>query len=188
MGIEHDQFVELYQDLYPRVLAFTLNRVLPDEARETVDEAFLVAWRKRGDITLDGLLPWLFVTVRNIIANNRRQNRSRDVVTEEVAHLASDIVASPAEVDAVERLAVLSALGELTEREREALVLTAWDGLDNHEAAYVAGSSATAFAVRLHRARRRFAHSLAQMDRKKSEPERTTSRRRAWASRERGSR
>jgi DNA-directed RNA polymerase specialized sigma24 family protein len=52
------------------------------------------------------------------------------------------------------------ALRELTGREREALMLVAWDGLTPAEAAVAAGCSATAFRVRLHRARRRVAARL----------------------------
>jgi RNA polymerase sigma-70 factor (ECF subfamily) len=55
---------------------------------------------------------------------------------------------------------VLAALATLGERDREVLLLHAWDGLDNAEAATVLGCSANAFAVRLHRARRRFADAL----------------------------
>ena len=50
---------------------------------------------------------------------------------------------------------MLAALGELTELEREALLLIAWDGLSNGAAAAVAGCSVRAFEVRLSRARAR---------------------------------
>ena len=50
---------------------------------------------------------------------------------------------------------LLTALGSLNERDQEVLVLVAWDGLDRAQAAEVLGISAGAFAVRLHRGRRR---------------------------------
>jgi predicted DNA-binding protein (UPF0251 family) len=40
--------------------------------------------------------------------------------------------------------------------DQELLCLVAWDGLDHAEAALVLGCSTKTFAVRLHRARRRF--------------------------------
>ena len=52
------------------------------------------------------------------------------------------------------------ALRVLTEREREALLLVAWDGLSPRDAAVVAGCSSSAFRVRLHRARGRVAAQL----------------------------
>jgi RNA polymerase sigma-70 factor (ECF subfamily) len=57
---------------------------------------------------------------------------------------------------------VLEGLAALSEPDREALILVAWDGLDNHEAATVAGCSAATFAVRVHRARRRLQRKLRQ--------------------------
>lgn len=65
----------------------------------------------------------------------------------------------------VERLTVLSALARLTDRDRDVLMLTAWDGLGTQEAARVAGCSTTAFGVRVHRARRRFTAALHELDR-----------------------
>jgi len=56
--------------------------------------------------------------------------------------------------------ALASALATLGERDREVLLLTAWEGLAPGEAATVLGCSRNAFAVRLHRARRRLASAL----------------------------
>ena len=47
------------------------------------------------------------------------------------------------------------ALPKLSETDRDVLTLTAWEGLSHAEAAQVLGCSATAVAVRLHRARGR---------------------------------
>jgi RNA polymerase sigma-70 factor (ECF subfamily) len=63
-----------------------------------------------------------------------------------------------------ERDAVLAALAALRERDREVLRLVAWDGLDAAEAAEVLSVTRLAFAVRLHRARRRFERELERLD------------------------
>ena len=52
------------------------------------------------------------------------------------------------------------ALRGLTEHEREALLLVAWDGFSPRDAAVAAGCSNAAFRVRLHRARRQIAGQL----------------------------
>ena len=49
----------------------------------------------------------------------------------------------------------------LGERDREALLLVAWEGFSVAEAAVVLGCSRGAFAVRLHRARRKLGQRLA---------------------------
>jgi DNA-directed RNA polymerase specialized sigma24 family protein len=51
--------------------------------------------------------------------------------------------------------AALEALALLPPKEREALQLCAWEGLSPWDAARVAGCTAGAFRVRLHRARRK---------------------------------
>ena len=56
------------------------------------------------------------------------------------------------------------ALAALGERDREALLLVAWDGLEPAAAAEALGVRSGTFAVRLHRARRRFARRLAELD------------------------
>jgi RNA polymerase sigma-70 factor, ECF subfamily len=52
------------------------------------------------------------------------------------------------------------AIAALSKREREALLLVAWEDLDPSRAAQVVGCSAAAFRVRLHRARRHVAAAL----------------------------
>ena len=57
--------------------------------------------------------------------------------------------------------AVAAALATLSERDREAVMLVAWDGLEHQLAASVMGCSTGAFTVRLHRARRKLERALA---------------------------
>jgi RNA polymerase sigma-70 factor (ECF subfamily) len=56
--------------------------------------------------------------------------------------------------------AVVSALGSLSERDQELLLLVAWDGLRREQVAAVLGLAPGTVAVRLHRARRRFVRAL----------------------------
>jgi predicted DNA-binding protein (UPF0251 family) len=56
---------------------------------------------------------------------------------------------------------VAAALAGLAERDREALMLVAWDGLEHRVAATVMGCSTGAFTVRVHRARRKLERALA---------------------------
>jgi RNA polymerase sigma-70 factor (ECF subfamily) len=52
------------------------------------------------------------------------------------------------------------ALAKLAPKDREALTLIAWDGLQPNEAALVLGEAPGTFRVRLHRARRRLRRLL----------------------------
>jgi RNA polymerase sigma factor (sigma-70 family) len=163
MGWDQERFAELYEELYPRALGYALRRAGPEDARDAVDEAFLIAWRKRTDLP-EAVLPWLLVTVRNTLANQGRRRSHQDVIAAEMArHTGNGVHAAP-ESAVVERMLVLAALAELPGRDREMLLITVWDGLTGAVAARVVGCSAAAFAVRLHRARRRFAAALRRLD------------------------
>jgi RNA polymerase sigma-70 factor (ECF subfamily) len=63
-----------------------------------------------------------------------------------------------------EREAIRTALSNLDERDREVLLLTAWDRLDRDAVAVVLGCTRANVAVRLLRARRRLARELAVTD------------------------
>ncbi|ROS23949.1 RNA polymerase sigma factor [Cellulomonas sp. PhB150] len=149
------RFAELWDRYSARIQAYALRHVDRDSAQEVVAETFLVAWRRLASVPGDPL-PWLLVVARNTIANQHRSRHRARVLADEVARLQV-VTASAQGADAVvaERDAMLRALAELSAADREALLLVAWDGLSTADAAAVAGCSAAAFKVRLHRARRR---------------------------------
>ena len=59
---------------------------------------------------------------------------------------------------------MLAALADLSSVEREAVLLTGWDGLSVDQAADVAGCTRRAFELRLNRARNRLRRVLAADD------------------------
>ena len=79
------------------------------------------------------------------------------------ARAAVDATRDPADRLA-ERDAALRAFTGLSEPDREALRLVAWERLSLADAARVAGVSRPAFAMRVHRARRRLAARLREQD------------------------
>lgn len=149
-------FAALWDEHAPRVQAYALRHVDRDTAQEVVSETFLVAWRRWADVPAEPL-PWLLVVARNTIANHRRSHHRARLLATEVARLEYVMPRTSDATDGLvaERDELLRALGRLTRREREALLLVAWDGLTSAQAAAVVGCSASAFGVRLHRARRR---------------------------------
>ena len=158
--MSEERFVELWRAYGPRILAYALRHVDADSAQDVLAETFLVAWRRIGDVPAEPL-PWLLVVARNIISGVRRTGARQARLTDAMQRLRE--VAEPAaaaDVLATERAAVLDRLAALTDREREALLLVAWDGLTSQHAARVAGCSLAAFHVRLFRARRRLADDV----------------------------
>ena len=158
-----DRFERLFREAYPPVRAYALRRSAPDVAQDVVADTFLIAWRRLDDVPEDAL-PWLYATARRVLANQRR-SAARGVALEQrlsgavSSHGSADLGDSVAEADLVR-----IALGRLSERSREALMLVAWEGLDGARAARAAGCSRAAFAVRLHRARAQLAGELASLE------------------------
>jgi RNA polymerase sigma factor (sigma-70 family) len=151
------RFEALYRTHYAAVARFVYRRTAPDGAEEVVAETFAVAWRRLEDVPADAL-PWLYVVARNLLYAERSSvERARRAAIAGTGDHGRD----PA--DAVgERDRVLVAFATLSERDREALRLIAWDGLSQNAAARVLGISRVAFAMRVSRARRRLAVALAE--------------------------
>jgi RNA polymerase sigma-70 factor (ECF subfamily) len=157
------RFEAIFSAAYPRVLAYARRRAAdPGSAEEAVSETFLIAWRRLGVVPSENPLPWLLGTARKVLANQRRSARRR-AANGPHANLDFIDVGDPGPLiseELAERDAFAQAFSALGERDREVLSLIAWDGLAVREAADVMGCTATAFSIRLHRARRRFLKEL----------------------------
>lgn len=148
------RFSAIWADSAGRVLAYALRHSDSDTAQEVVSETFLVAWRRLDEVPSDPL-PWLLVVASNTLKNMRRSDLRRDRLHVEIDRTTRLAGPAPGPDETVaERAGLLAALAALTPTEREALLLTAWDGLTPAEAARVAGCSTATFHVRLFRARR----------------------------------
>ncbi|MFJ7619394.1 RNA polymerase sigma factor, partial [Rhodococcus erythropolis] len=157
---DEERFTALWDDYAGRVFAYTCRHVDHHSAQEVVSETFLVAWRRLDEVP-EQALPWLLVAARNTVNNSRRSVRRNDALTEKMRRIEQIAASTPgADVTVTDRTELLEALATLTVIEREALLLTAWDGLTATEAARVAGCSVPAMHVRLFRARRRLSSGL----------------------------
>ncbi len=152
------RFRQFYERHYSAVLGYGLRRTDTSAAEDIAAETFLVAWRRFDEVPGDAL-PWLLTVARNLLANHRRSVVRRDAT---ISRLRTEPDAAVR--DAADQIAarddVLEAFQRLSETDREALALIAWDGLSGDRAARVLGCSVGAFWVRIHRARRRLAREL----------------------------
>ncbi|WP_163511894.1 RNA polymerase sigma factor [Fodinicola acaciae] len=162
MTDQRHRFEAVYRRHYRAVLAYALARAEPEVAADAVAETFVVAWRRFGELPAEPI-GWLLAVTRRTIANQRRSADRQRALYERLANRPADGTRDPAELVA-ERRAVYAALDRLSPDDREILMLVGWDGLGRREAARVFGCSPVAFAVRLHRARKRFAAALAAQD------------------------
>ncbi|WP_433468579.1 RNA polymerase sigma factor [Spirillospora sp. CA-128828] len=155
------RFTRLYDENHRRVLAYALTHAEPHTAEDIAGETFLIAWRRLDDVR-DPALPWLLGVARNLLHKQRdRGNRGR-ALAERIRALTTpgDLAAWDVAEHVIERETALSAIATLAERDLEILALVNWHGLDPRQAAKAMGCSVPAFAVRLHRARRRLTRAL----------------------------
>ena len=150
-----DRFRRMCDAHTAAVLAYALRRTSREDAADVVAETFLVAWRRVDDVDEHGALPWLYAVARRVLLSQQRATRRQQAIAERVA------AASPETREAaLGSPRLLEALAALSEGDREVLMLAAWEELSSSEAAQVLGCSATAYRIRLHRARRRLRERL----------------------------
>ena len=159
MDEDRRAFERLFCGYQLAVHRYAFRRVGATAVDDVVAETFLVAWRRREEIVGDPL-PWLLGVARRVCANHLRTSVRQASLGRRLA--AESLPFSEDVPIADGRLR--RALGQLGEHDREALLLVAWDGLSNSDAARVLGCTAAAFAVRLHRARVRLARALDEAD------------------------
>ena len=145
----------LFRRHYRDVAAYVRRRAEPDLVEDVVAETFLVAWRRLDEVPL-AARPWLLGVARKTLATQRRSLARRRSLLRRL-----EAVEPAAEsTDPSSDLGVADALMRLSENDREAITLVAWEGLTPNEAALVVGQSQVAFRVRLHRAKRRLRQRL----------------------------
>jgi RNA polymerase sigma factor (sigma-70 family) len=154
------RFRRLYAERYRAVLAYALRRSPSEgDAEELVAETFLVLWRRIDKAPSDEeVLPWLFGVARRVLANQERARRRRERLRDRLRSLPEDLPDFEARMlDRLDAQVVVNALSELSWKDREVLLLAAWEGLSTRDIALALGCSENAAMLRLHRARKRLA-------------------------------
>jgi RNA polymerase sigma factor (sigma-70 family) len=155
------RFRELFEGQFRELLGYALRRVgSPDDAADVVAETMLVAWRRIGEVPTDGTARlWLYGVSRRVLANHRRGQGRRERLGDRLRQQLADV--TPDLSDAVNSAAVIrQALAELSDDDRELIMLTTWEGLHPREVAVVLGLPSRTVRTRLHRARARLGQSM----------------------------
>jgi RNA polymerase sigma factor (sigma-70 family) len=156
-----EPMAELYERHAPAVYRYLARRAGPSVAEDLLSEVFIAALDGRTRVVphdSGSALPWLYGIATNVL---RRHLRSGAVPRVAVQDPGMDWDAVDARLDAAaKREQLRSALTVLSERDRELLLLVAWEGLTPAEAADFLGIGQVAARSRLHRARRRAAQAL----------------------------
>ena len=152
--------VRQYQDqLYRVALRMTGD---PQDAQDTVQEAFLQAWQHLPGFHGEARFStWITRILINRCHNAHRASRPTDPLPEaEAAGMPSTPAAETLAVAAHRRDAVRQALLSLPIDQRAPLVLSTFGGYTHAETGRILGLSESATKVRAHRARRALATAL----------------------------
>ncbi|MFC7877732.1 sigma-70 family RNA polymerase sigma factor [Isoptericola sp. NPDC057391] len=120
------------------------------DAEDLAADVLATAWRRRADVPRGAELPWLYRTAGFVLANHRRKARPTPVAV--VPEVPDDV--DPATL-AVDDDRVRTVLARLSPRDRQVLLLVAWDGVGGDELAEVLGVSRGGADAALSRARAR---------------------------------
>lgn len=162
-------FGAIFDRHYDVVHGYLQRQVGPDLADELASQAFLVAFDKRDRFECErpSARPWLFGIATNLLRHHQRGFRRQLRAYERtgVDPVVDAFDGLEARVDAAEMGRELAAaLAQLSDEEREVLLLYAWADLTYTEIAEVLGLPVGTVRSRLHRARGRV-RELLQADR-----------------------
>lgn len=155
-------FEQLFRDTRTDLLAYIMRRSQSaEDAADVLAETYLIAWQKLDAIpTGERSRLWLFGVARNLLLKGASRHRSRHALVERLAGELRSAHRPHAPVEDGRSNALRAALAELPERDREILMLTAWEGLTPRQVAGVMGAPVNLIRVRLHRARTRLKRDL----------------------------
>ncbi|MET7403181.1 RNA polymerase sigma factor [Dactylosporangium sp. NPDC005572] len=165
-GRTPEHFAVLFDRHYAAIYAYAARRLGPDLAEDLASETFLVAFDRRDtyDTARADARPWLFGIVSNLVmrhgrAESRRLKLLARAAAEGPVDPPDEVVAGRVDA-AVVRGRLAAALARLSLADRDVLLLVAWAGLNQQEAAEALGIPAGTVRSRLHRARQAMRRAL----------------------------
>jgi RNA polymerase sigma factor (sigma-70 family) len=146
-----EQFERVFAAHSRSVFAYAARRA-PERADDVVAETFAVVWRRFDELPPD-VEPWLYGVARRVLAGQWRSQSRQSALVSRLVDVS--LISAGDSGDDSDHSALHEALGRLSESDREALLLTYWEGLEAARAAAVLEISRDALNQRLHRARER---------------------------------
>jgi RNA polymerase sigma-70 factor (ECF subfamily) len=164
-----EAMLSCFESLYRTALRLTGHKA---HAEDLVQETYLRAWRSISQLRgLSGVQPWMFRILRTVFIDQLRKASSRPkLVTDVDKMLAAPEQLSPPEVsdvkdrrslDEVFDQEIVSAITELPEDDRLALLFQAIGGLSYREISEALDCPVGTVMSRLHRTKRWLRHRLA---------------------------
>jgi RNA polymerase sigma factor (sigma-70 family) len=155
-------FEVVFRENFNAISAYVAAHHPSIDVDDIVAETFHVAWRRQQDLPEGFERAWLIGIARNVARNSARaERRRRSMIRSVIAvrpPLSTGLAAGAVEPDDVD--ALKAALAQLSNEDREILLLHIWEGLQGDELGVALGISKGTAAVRLHRARTRLKQQM----------------------------
>ncbi|MCW6007878.1 RNA polymerase sigma factor [Micromonospora sp. CPCC 205371] len=165
-----DRFAVIYDRYAATLYRYAHQRVGAESADDVVAEAFLAAFRGRGqyDLSRPDARPWLFGILTRKLASHHRKEKARyramaRAAPDGVLDGPADEVATRVIADAARR-PLAAALAGLSRGDRDVLLLVAWGQLSYDEVAAALKIPPGTVGSRLNRARRKVREALGGVD------------------------
>nr|WP_281365678.1 sigma-70 family RNA polymerase sigma factor [Nocardioides panzhihuensis] len=163
---DHEAMAELFARYADPVYNFCFRRVASwNLAEDVMSQAFLEVWRVRERaVAYDGsLMPWLYTVAENVCRNATRGARRQNALAGRLQLVRLDDAEDHADgvvrrLDEERRMSeLLAAVDRLSRKDRQILMLIAWDGLSYLQVAQALDIPVGTVRSRLSRARKRVA-------------------------------
>lgn len=151
-------FDALFAAHAPAVHRFMARRAASADVEDLTADVFVIAWRRREQFTDGAELPWLYRTAGYVLANHHRKQRPIPLHRVPEGE-APDTVQWPGDADDIRQV-----FAGLSARDRQILLLSAWDGLSGEQLAAVLGLSRGGADAALSRARARLRDAWSRVD------------------------
>ena len=165
-GRSPECFAAVFDRHYRHIYAYAARRLGRDLAEDVASETFLVAFDRRAgyDTTRADARPWLYGIASNLIARQGTAESRRYKMLAQLGHgdrvdAHDDAVVGRLDATAV-RGRLAAALERLPQSVRDVLLLVAWAGLNQNEAAAALDIPPGTARSRLHRARQEMRQTL----------------------------
>jgi RNA polymerase sigma-70 factor (ECF subfamily) len=160
---QRSRFEEIWSAHRLQILAYCLRRAAPAHAEAACNEVFLVAWRRIDEIPLPPkTVPYLYGIAGKVLSNHRRAFHRRSRLDEKLSNLGVAPMTDPVDlvVQSTEDQRVAAAVRNLTPKDREIVMLYAWEDLSREEIAEITGMTTDAIGQRIHRSYQHLARVL----------------------------
>lgn len=162
-----EAFAAVFDACFGEIHAYVAQRLGPDHAEDVVSDAFLIAFRKRGqyDPARATARAWLYGIATRLVGRHRRQEAR---ALRALGRYGSEAESAPGHEERVSarvsaqslRPELAAALAGLASRDRDVVLLVALAGLSHEEIATALGIPYGTVGSRLSRARRKLREAL----------------------------